>query len=149
MTGGGLEVKFYERVDDGLLRFAVIVAKHGDQWVFCRHRDRSTYEVPGGHREKGEAIADTARRELYEETGAKEFTLRPICAYSVSAKDPPGEGGDATYGMLYFAAIGRFTNLPPSEIACVALFDGLPERLTYPHIQPKLIDKVQSALAAL
>ena len=30
-------------------------------------------EFPGGHREKGETIDDTAKRELYEESGAIEF----------------------------------------------------------------------------
>ena len=67
-----VEVRFYdkEKVDDALLKFAVIIARSNGKWVFCKHKDRSTYEIPGGHREPGEAIIETARRELYEETGA-------------------------------------------------------------------------------
>ncbi|MCR5214807.1 MAG: NUDIX domain-containing protein [Eubacterium sp.] len=34
--------------------------------MFCKHRDRDTFEVPGGHREPSEEIIDTAKRELYE-----------------------------------------------------------------------------------
>ena len=38
--------------------------------MFCKHRDRDTHEVPGGHREDGEEILETVKRELKEETGA-------------------------------------------------------------------------------
>jgi len=38
--------------------------------VFCKHKDRDTFEFPGGHREKDEKIEETAKRELWEETGA-------------------------------------------------------------------------------
>ena len=61
------EVKFYDSVEDSLLKFAVIIAKKDGKWVLCKHRDRNTYEVPGGHREPGEAIMDTAKRELHSE----------------------------------------------------------------------------------
>ena len=81
------EVKFYDSVEDSLLKFAVIIAKKDGKWVLCKHRDRNTYEVPGGHREPGEAIMDTAKRELYEETGAIKYSIKPICVYSVTAPD--------------------------------------------------------------
>mgnify|MGYP002626281511 FL=1 len=74
-----LEVKFYDTVDDALLKFAVIISKSDDKWVFCKHKERNTFEVPGGHREHGEAILDTAKRELYEETGALVYTIEPVC----------------------------------------------------------------------
>lgn len=51
-----LEVKFYEKVDDTLLKFAVIVAKTERKWVFCKHKERDTFECPGGHREPGEIV---------------------------------------------------------------------------------------------
>ena len=68
-----MEVRFYDTADDALLKFAVIIARTGGKWVFCKHRERDTYEVPGGHREEGESIDDTAKRELREETGATAF----------------------------------------------------------------------------
>ena len=43
-----LEVRFYDNVDDELLKFAVIISKTNGKWVFCKHRERDTYEVPGG-----------------------------------------------------------------------------------------------------
>ena len=47
-------MNFYDEVDDKLLRFSVIIAKTEDKYVFCKHKDRNTWEVPGGHREPGE-----------------------------------------------------------------------------------------------
>ena len=49
-----LEVKFYDTVDDSLLKFAVIISLSNGKWVFCKHKERDTYEAPGGHREIGE-----------------------------------------------------------------------------------------------
>ena len=44
-----LEVKFYESIDDSLLKFAVIISQSNGKWVFCKHKERDTFEVPGGH----------------------------------------------------------------------------------------------------
>ena len=73
-----VEVKFYDSIDDKLLKFAVIISKTNGKWIFCKHRERDTYEVPGGHRESGEDILSIAKRELMEETGAIDFTIKPI-----------------------------------------------------------------------
>ena len=126
------EVRFYDRVDDALLKYAVIIAKYQDKWVFCRHRKRDTLEIPGGHREPGEMILETARRELVEETGASEFTLTPVCVYSFR-----------DYGMLYYADIAALEGGLHHEIREIYLMDCLPESWTYPLIQPKLIEEAQ------
>ncbi|WP_035302401.1 NUDIX domain-containing protein [Clostridium sp. DL-VIII] len=141
-----MEVKFYNSIDDSLLKFAVIVAKHNGKWVFCKHRERNKYEVPGGHREENEAILDTAKRELFEETGACEYEIKEICVYSVIGKTRVNDSGQESYGMLYYADIKAFENLPKSEIEKVCLFENLPTEWTYPLIQPKLIDKVQKLI---
>ena len=39
------EVKFYDTVDDALLKFAVIISKSNGKWVMCKHKERDTYEV--------------------------------------------------------------------------------------------------------
>ena len=134
-----MQVKFYDKIDDDLLKFAVIISKSNGKWVFCKHRDRDTYEVPGGHREAGELIEDAARRELKEETGALEFSITPICVYSVTGKNRLNDTGEETYGMLYFADITEFEKELHSEMEKVVLLDELPDEWTYPLIQPLLI----------
>lgn len=41
-----LEVKFYDSIDDSLLKFAVIISQSNGKWVFCKHKERDTFEVP-------------------------------------------------------------------------------------------------------
>ena len=130
-------VRFYDRVDDGLLRYAVIAARAGGRWVFCRHRERDTLEIPGGHREPGEDILSAAKRELREETGAADFTIRPVCVYSVIS--PERNGGQETFGMLYTADVKTFDHVLTHEIREILLLDELPDNWTYPDIQPLLI----------
>lgn len=137
-----LEVKFYDSVADGLLKFAVIVSRYDGKWVFCKHKERDTYEAPGGHREEGEAIFDTAKRELQEETGAVKFSIEPVCVYSVTGKNRVNDTGEETFGLLCYADIEEFSGTLDSEIEKVVLLEELPDNLTYPLIQPKLIAKV-------
>ncbi len=138
-----LEVKFYETIEDSLLKFAVIIAKTDGKWVLCKHRERETYEVPGGHREENETIAETAERELREETGAVEFSITPICVYSVKGKTKINKNeDDISYGMLYYAEIATFEEIH-SEIEKILITDDLEVEWTYPLIQPKLIEEAQ------
>lgn len=132
-------VKFYDEVDDSFLKFAVIITKTNGKWVFCKHKKRNTWEVPGGHRESGESITETAKRELYEETGAKEYVIRPICVYSVTA--PDNFNGEETFGMLFYADVFSFEEELHSEIEKIVIMEELPSEWTYPDIQPKLLEE--------
>ena len=131
------KVGFVDDIDDGLLKFAIIVSKSEGKWVFCKHKERDTYEVPGGKREPDEDIFKTAKRELYEETGAVKYDISPVCAYLVES-----EIGDRNYGMLYFADIKAFEAELHSEIEKIIITDTLVEKWTYPSIQPKLIEEL-------
>lgn len=137
-----LAVKFYEDVKDELLRFAVVIAKHDGKWVFCKHKERETLEFPGGHRETGELILETAKRELMEETGAVKFEIRPICVYSVTDKTRVNETGEESFGGLFYAEIASFGEIH-SEMEKIVLCDALPENQTYPEIQPALLKEVE------
>lgn len=130
-----ISVKFYEQIEDDKLKFAVILSKSKGKWVFCKHKERNTLEVPGGHREPGEDIEAAARRELHEETGAIRFSMQPVCVYAVIRDGEPEE----SCGMLFFAEIEEFEEELHSEMEKIVLLDVPPEEnLTYPDIQPKL-----------
>lgn len=49
-----LEVRFYDKIEDSKLDFAVIIARTGEKWVFCKHKERDTYE---------ECLEDTEKQE--------------------------------------------------------------------------------------
>ena len=139
-----VEVKFYEQIDDTLLKFAVIIARTNGKWVFCKHKERDTYEVPGGHREAGESIFETAKRELREETGAIDFEIKPVCIYSVRGKTRINENiNDESFGMLFVADIYSFEKDLHSEIEKILITDQLVDNWTYPLIQPKLLEEAQ------
>ena len=130
-------------VEDSDLKFAVIISRADGKWVFCKHRERDTYEVPGGHRESGEDILTTARRELREETGAVDFVIRPVCVYSVKGKTEINQGDeDETFGMLFVADIFSFEELH-SEIESILITERLVENWTYPLIQPRLLEEAK------
>ena len=137
-----IEVNFYEpsEIEDHLLAFAVIIARTEGRWVVCKHRERDTYEVPGGHRETRETILETARRELREETGAIDFSITPVCVYSVKGKTSVNlTDEDESFGMLFAADIFSFEKELHSEIEKIILSDGPVSNWTYPAIQPKLL----------
>lgn len=137
-----LKVNFYElnKVEDNKLLFAVIMSRYNGRWLYVRHKDRQTWEIPGGHREVNENISDTASRELFEETGAKKFQLTPICVYSVERT----EAIDYTesFGQLFYAEIESLDEMLDFEIGEIQLCDVMPKNLTYPLIQPFLYNKV-------
>lgn len=120
---------------DEKFKFAVIAAKYAGKWILCRHKQRTTWEIPGGHREDGETLLQAAKRELFEETGAKDFEIYPLTPYCVDID------GEKSYGELFFANVTTLESIPEySEIKEISLFDSLPQNLTYPEIQPHLYE---------
>ena len=123
------------------LTFVVIATMHDDKWLYVRHKERDTFEVPGGHIEQNETPLEAAMRELYEESGALVYSLDMVCPYGVER-----DGVPTSYGLLYFAKVERFGELPDYEMKERAFFETVPELLTYPDIQPLLIEKVKAWL---
>lgn len=110
-------------------KYVVVCSKYGDKLLLSRHKERATWETQGGHIEADETPLEAAERELYEESGAVDYTMEPLCDY---------EFGGAN-GMAFRADIRKLALIPPeSEMAEVREFEELPENLTYPAITPVL-----------
>jgi len=118
-------------------RYTVVFSRYGANWIYPRHKDRSTYETAGGRIEAGETPLECAKRELQEETGAIKFSITPVFDYAVHT--------DKSYanGQVFFANVEILGDLPiDSEMEEVQKFSGIPNEMTYPHILPVLYDKL-------
>lgn len=126
-----MEVKTYalEEISDVQLIIAMIIAKYQGKTVYVRHKERTTFEIPGGHRELNETIEECAKRELMEETGATEFILKPLFILGVDRE------GIEDYGQVYIAEIKEFSNKLEYEMEEIVFLDDEPEENTYPDIQ--------------
>jgi len=116
-------------VPDSDLSYVIIGARYGEEWIFVRHRERQSWELPAGHIEAGEDPDGAAERELQEETGAMEATLTVLSDYLVI------DGNRQAYGRLYHAEVHILGALPDHEIEEIKLCTKLPEQLTYPEVQ--------------
>ncbi|MDD4834249.1 MAG: NUDIX domain-containing protein [Lutispora sp.] len=119
-------------------KYVVVIAKYHGKWVLCKHKKRDTWETAGGHIELEESPLNAAKRELFEETGAVSFDIKPIFDYW--AADETSEAN----GMVFYAEIGELDNLPESEMEKVKCFETLPSNLTYKDITPKLFEYLEN-----
>ena len=121
-----------------VFKFVVVFSRMNGRWLFSRHRERSTWETQGGHIEPGETPLEAARRELYEESGARAFTITPMFDYWA------GDDEGSAVGAVFLAEITALDALPDSEMAEVRAFDGLPDEVTYPAITPMLFAEIRN-----
>lgn len=120
------------------LVFVIIGARYKGKWVFIKHKHRKGYELPAGHIDEEEHPDSAARRELAEETGALEYELECISAYTVS------DDGEMRAGRLYYAEIEKLgQQIDEDEIDDVILSDSLPSQLTFPYVQGMLFDYLE------
>ena len=125
-----------------------IVAVYKGKWIFCKHKGRVTWENPGGHIDAGETPLEAAKRELYEESGAANFDIEPLCDYFIDVEI----NGKHYRGnvQVYFAVVHALDELPAyTEMEKIELFDNFPSELTYPMLRgyfPMALEKRNQAL---
>jgi 2,3-bisphosphoglycerate-dependent phosphoglycerate mutase len=112
------------------------------QWLYARHKERATYECPGGRVEPGETPLECAKRELREETGAENFHIYPAFDYTVH------RNGTYSIGQAFLADVDDL-GLPDltHEMVEVRAFATLPEAMTYPGILPVLFEAMREWMA--
>ena len=125
------------------VKYVVVCTFFEGKILLSRHRERSTWETQGGHIEPGETALDAAKRELFEESGVKKAKFFPVCDYL--GVNPPRQAN----GTVYLAVAEELGPLPHSEMAETALFDRLPENLTYPNVTPRLLGEAADILNSL
>ena len=133
----GWDVRVYPLGDLSGYRYTVIFARYKGKWLYCRAKARDTFETPGGHIEKGETILEAAKRELYEETGATKFSIKPVFDYAGYRED------EFANGQVFLAEIHELGDMPAFEMAEVILLDTIPQKMRFPQILPVLFEKVK------
>lgn len=113
-------------------KYVIVISVYQENILLSKHRGRDTWETQGGHIESGEEPLDAAKRELFEESGALEFDIRPIFDYWA------GDEKSVTNGVVFVAHINKLGELPESEMEKIGQFSLLPDKLTYPDIIPKI-----------
>lgn len=118
----------------GTYKYVVILSRYEGKILLSRHKARTTWETQGGHIEAGETPIEAARRELFEESGARAYTMVPLFDYRSEDKDT----GNGANGVVFAADIRALGDMPESEMAEVRTFEALPQNLTYPAITPEI-----------
>ncbi|WP_010243333.1 GNAT family N-acetyltransferase [Acetivibrio cellulolyticus] len=138
-----MEIEYFDinKINNDQFDFAIVCAVYKGKWVFVKQRNRDTWDMPGGHKEENEDVNVTASRELYEETGTLDHEIEPLYDYSVTI------GETTTYGRLFYAKVIKIGFLPESEISEVRFFKIVPDNLTYPEIQRRLLQEVLQYLS--
>lgn len=81
--------------------YVVIITKYKGKYLFVKHKDRETFEIPGGKIDPGETAYEAAKRELFEETGALLFSVQKIFYYEVSTSSK------TDYGIVFVSDITK------------------------------------------
>ena len=124
-------------IEESKLTYVVMGARYRKEWIFVRHRDRKSWEMPAGHIEQGESADQAAVRELFEEAGVVRSSIVHICDYSVLVRKKKG------YGRLYGACVEELDPNLEYEIAELLFTADLPAALTYPEVQSILFKRAE------
>lgn len=118
-------------------KYVAVCTFYNGKYVLSRHKLRSTWETQGGHIEENETPLDTAKRELFEESGIRDADIYPVCDYY-------GFNSKAhSNGVILIALAHSMGELPKYEMKEIGVFDELPEELTYPKATPIFFKKAK------
>lgn len=124
-------------IEESKLTYVVMAARYRKEWIFVRHRERKSWEMPAGHIEQGESADQAAVRELFEEAGVVRSSIVHICDYSVLVREKK------EYGRLYGASVEELDPHLEYEIDELLFTADLPVVLTYPEVQGILFKRAE------
>lgn len=153
ITPPSTEVLFSAYLGKNKLKYVVVVAECDGNLVFCKHNQRESYDIPGGHIEPGESAKDAAIRELYEETGIKDiFSISDVGTYYAHHLENNDNGA---YGEIFFVRARKMPDNPPCdfEMKETKLFSlstdkntfiNYPTLMTHPGIYPIVLHGIHN-----
>ncbi|WP_329610108.1 NUDIX hydrolase [Pseudalkalibacillus berkeleyi] len=116
-----------------LVSAGVFVFDQYDRVLLHQRSDNGYWGIPGGFMELGESIEDTARREVFEETGITLRHLRLFKIYSGPHWDQVLDNGDELSGVIAIFTCGDFSGVlklnEESLNACFFPLAALPQNL--------------------
>lgn len=96
--GNKVELSFSTNAFEKNANHVLVISQYKSAWYLTHHKVRGL-EFPGGKVEEGESLLEAARREVYEETGAKVDELSQIAEYKVT------EGKDSFVKAVFWGKI--------------------------------------------
>jgi 8-oxo-dGTP diphosphatase len=81
--GNKVELTFTTNAFQQPAKHVLVICQYKGAWILTNHKVRGL-EFPGGKVEEGESLKESARREVYEETGAILDEMIQIAEYKVS-----------------------------------------------------------------
>lgn len=97
-NGGSVKLAFLSDSFSKQANHVFVICRYKDHWLLTKHKIRG-WEFPGGKREQGETLEETAIREVEEETGAQIKSLQFIGEYEVTNKE------NSFVKAIYFAEV--------------------------------------------
>lgn len=79
---------------------------------------RESYEHPGGHVEKGETPLNSAKRELYEETGITDCDMIPLWDYEYIWENNQGRNNGRVY-LAIVHSLGKIQKVKFAGLSCL------------------------------
>lgn len=117
LNGYACELSFEKNSFSFESRHVLVICRYKEKWVLTKHNERGM-EFPGGKVEAGESLQIAAKREVYEETGARVKDLEWFAEYMVYSAKPFCK-------TVFTGSVDRVDTIPLLETQGIVLLEKL------------------------